>query len=187
MLILNSYYMANDTREWRERLETLTNTLAASAESAERGNPKVLIIGSPVFFPNYKIPFQLQAAGIEICGNIDPAVWKFETAAVSGSKDLFTEVVLAALDNDCSGAYTQNDALRSAAEKIIAAENPDGIVWHILKGQIEYDFELLRLEPMFEKIGLPVLRLETDYQYQDVEQLRIRIEAFGELLRARKQ
>ena len=59
---------------------------------------------------------------------------------------------------------------------------PDGIIWHVLKGQIEYDFELARNENYFEQQDLPVIRLETDYQDQDVEQLRIRIEAFSELL-----
>ena len=63
---------------------------------------------------------------------------------------------------------------------------PDGILWHVLKGQIEYDFELNRCEKYFEEMALPVIRLETDYQYQDVEQLRIRIEAFGELLTQKK-
>ena len=55
-------------------------------------------------------------------------------------------------------------------------------MYHVLKGQIEYDFELEQLEQLFDKQGIPVFRLETDYQYQDVEQLRIRMEAFSEML-----
>ena len=35
---------------------------------------------------------------------------------------------------------------------------------------------------MLSEYGIPVFRLETDYQYQDVEQLRIRMEAFSEML-----
>ena len=62
---------------------------------------------------------------------------------------------------------------------------PDGIVCHILKGQIEYDFELPMIEKAAEEAGIPVFRLETDYQYQDMEQLRIRMEAFGEMLTQR--
>ena len=41
---------------------------------------------------------------------------------------------------------------------------------------------LERLERLFDSYGIPVFRLETDYQYQDVEQLRIRMEAFSEML-----
>ena len=58
----------------------------------------------------------------------------------------------------------------------------EGVIYHVLKGQIEYDFELDRFETMLSTYGIPVFRLETDYQYQDVEQLRIRMEAFSEML-----
>jgi benzoyl-CoA reductase/2-hydroxyglutaryl-CoA dehydratase subunit BcrC/BadD/HgdB len=56
----------------------------------------------------------------------------------------------------------------------------------VLKGQIEYDFELERLESQCEQRNIPVFRLETDYNQQDVEQLRIRMEAFSEMLRQRQ-
>ena len=47
-------------------------------------------------------------------------------------------------------------------------------------------FELPRIEKAAEELDIPVFRLETDYQYQDMEQLRIRMEAFGEMLTQRK-
>ena len=62
----------------------------------------------------------------------------------------------------------------------------EGVVCHILKGQIEPDFELSWFEELFEQADIPVFRLETDYQYQDVEQLRIRMEAFSEMLQQRR-
>ena len=57
-----------------------------------------------------------------------------------------------------------------------------GVIFHIIKGQIEYDFELERMEQLFSTHKLPVFRLETDYHDNDMEQLRIRLEAFAELL-----
>ena len=81
-----------------------------------------------------------------------------------------------------SGAYTRNSSLEKQVREIIRRGNIEGVVFHILKGQIEHDFELLRYERLFEKEGIPVFRLETDYQYQDIEQLRIRMEAFSEML-----
>ena len=62
----------------------------------------------------------------------------------------------------------------------------EGVVFHVLKGQIGQDFELAYYEELFEQTGIPVFRLETDYQYQDVEQLRIRIEAFTEMLNQKR-
>ena len=46
----------------------------------------------------------------------------------------------------------------------------------------EYDFELNRYESFFVDRNIPVFRLETDYKYQDIEQIRIRVEAFKEML-----
>ena len=39
-----------------------------------------------------------------------------------------------------------------------------------------------KLKTLFAEYGIPMFRLETDYQYQDIEQLRIRLEAFSEML-----
>ena len=41
---------------------------------------------------------------------------------------------------------------------------------------------MTRMEEMFEYYDIPVFRLETDYQDHDIEQLRIRLEAFREML-----
>ena len=71
-------------------------------------------------------------------------------------------------------------------EKLFTEKGIDGVVYHVLKGQIEYDFELGRFEELFEKLDIPVFRLETDYNYQDIEQLRIRLEAFSEILNQRR-
>lgn len=84
--------------------------------------------------------------------------------------------------SDASPAYVKNDSLYEQIVKLISEKGIDGIVYHVLKGQIEYDFELGRFEKIFEGMDIPVFRLETDYNYQDVEQLRIRLEAFSEVL-----
>jgi len=148
--------MTQDVKTWLARLEKLSQELSCHAESPTRQNPRMLVIGSPIYFPCYKIPFLLEDIGIDMCG----------------------------FSHEVSGAHIRSDSLWETLQTQIETLRPDGIIWHILKGQIEYDFELLRLEERL--MDLPVFRLETDYQYQDVEQLRVRIEAFAELLSHRK-
>ena len=84
--------------------------------------------------------------------------------------------------HEASAAFVRNDALMDAVSTKIRGGRVEGVIFHILKGQIEYDFELERMTKMFEYYDVPVFRLETDYQQQDVEQLRIRLEAFCEML-----
>ena len=62
-----------------------------------------------------------------------------------------------------------------------------GVVYHVLKGCVVYDFEVGRVEAMCKELGVAMVRIETDYSPEDVEQLRTRIEAFVEMLVQRKR
>lgn len=68
------------------------------------------------------------------------------------------------MTKDVSSAYVKNDSLYECIEKLITEKDIDGVVYHVLKGQIEYDFELGRFEELFEHLNVPVFRLETDYK-----------------------
>lgn len=184
MAVLGSFYMTSELDEWREKLDALTAAL--SADTAEtQSRPRVLLAGSPVYVPNYKIPFLLLGSGLDICAAIDSNTALFgheisEKATLETLAEFY-------FDQNASAAFVENVVLQESIAAQVERTRPDGIIWHVLKGQIEYDFELARNEKYFEERGLPVIRLETDYQYQDVEQLRIRIEAFAELLTQKKR
>ena len=179
MAILDSFFMASDLEEWHQNLKSLT---AALCFGVRFYGPRVLVIGSPIYYPNFKIPFLLTDAGVEICGSIDSRTGQYENVFEYKHKKGMSALAHYYFKHDSSSAFVWNEELMKAIRHYVEETNPDGIIWHVLKGQIEYDFELNRCEPYFEEKNLPVIRLETDYQYQDVEQLRIRIEAFSELL-----
>lgn len=183
MTVLDTFYYISDLKEWCENLKRLTAVLK---EEEKLEKPRVLLIGSPIFFPNFKIPSLLAAANVEICGNIDSRSGQYEDFAEYQKVKGIAAVAHDYFEHNSSSAFVWNDELMNAIRHYVKERKPDGIIWHVLKGQIEYDFELNRCEKYFEEMDLPVIRLETDYQYQDVEQLRIRIEAFGELLSQKK-
>lgn len=183
MAIIESCYMTPNLDEWHEKLDILTNVLTDGSRE-EGTKPRILLVGSPVYIPNYKIPFLLFNSGLDICASVDS-----NTALISSKiSDKGTLEALAAhyFNHSASAAFVNNVVLHDTIMSQAERSAPDGIVWHVLKGQIEYDFELVRNEKYFEELELPVIRLETDYQYQDIEQLRIRIEAFAELLTQKK-
>ena len=53
----------------------------------------------------------------------------------------------------------------------------------MLRGCLVYDYEYAGMEAEMERLGIPIIRVETDYNEEDVEQLRIRIEAFIEMIK----
>jgi benzoyl-CoA reductase/2-hydroxyglutaryl-CoA dehydratase subunit BcrC/BadD/HgdB len=62
----------------------------------------------------------------------------------------------------------------------------DGILYHMLRGCHLYGMEAQAAENRFRELDLSTLRVETDYSLEDTEQLRTRVEAFVEMLSARK-
>ena len=190
LFVLNSYYMTPDADEWIYHTECLIGELqhhVAATAGRTKVSPSVMILGSPVLFPNYKIPFLVSDTGLSITEAVDSISMKsnviYKRAALWGSRGRLIETIASRFYRyDSSSAFVKNDALFEYVSWLVQSEKTDGVIYHVLKGQIEYDFELERFEEMLSGFGIPVFRLETDYQYQDVEQLRIRMEAFSEML-----
>jgi benzoyl-CoA reductase/2-hydroxyglutaryl-CoA dehydratase subunit BcrC/BadD/HgdB len=61
----------------------------------------------------------------------------------------------------------------------------EGVIYHVLKGCHPFDIEMKTIESALQDRGIPMLKVETDYAPQDIEQLRTRIEAFTETLKGR--
>ena len=187
-------YFADDLDEWGAHIAALGNELEQLCRRyalPKKDKPKVLILGSPVVFPNFKVPELILSAGMDIAAVADSlslgaSVAIPKTGAFIKADNLIQQIVQTHLKMIASGARVSNEGLYSYFRHLVRQLHPDGIVCHILKGQIEYDFELPRIEKAAEELDIPVFRLETDYQYQDMEQLRIRMEAFGEMLTQRK-
>ena len=194
LFVQNSYYMSPSVEEWIYHTECLIREIEykiSKLKKTESNRPSVMVLGSPVLFPNYKIPFLISDSALEINEAVHYLSMKsfvtYSRKALWGSCDrLIRNIASTWLTYDSSPAFVRNDALFNYVSWFIQNKNIDGVVYHVLKGQIEYDFELERFENIMSEFGIPVFRLETDYQYQDVEQLRIRMEAFSEMLTQRR-
>lgn len=188
--LANSYHWCKDTAEWTEHMYRLAEEVQehSTGNSPETPHSHVLLLGSPIYAPNYKIPLLIEEMGMEMYSMIHPDIAHILSArrCTGGRIDMIRKLADQYLDADMSPAFVCNKALEDALHAVLEKAPVEGVVMHILKGQIEYDFELNRLEPMIDGHQVPVFRLETEYNYQDVEQLRIRMEAFAEMLQHRK-
>ena len=186
-------YFADSLDEWALHTVALTaelETLNKRFMLKQKEKPNVLILGSPVVFPNFKVPQLIASANMRIAAVADSLSLEAALSVKRGGRMISADRILDQIAQDhlratSSGARVNNEGLYSYFRHLVNQLHPDGIVCHILKGQIEYDFELPYIEKAAEELDIPVFRLETDYQYQDMEQLRIRMEAFGEMLNQR--
>ncbi len=187
LFIQNSYYMTNSVDEWIYHVELLSKEVefySAKYKNKELNRPRIMLAGSPIIFPNYKIPFLIRDTGLSVCDTqmiLNNVIYSRQM--MRGNRDkLIENIANEWYRKDTSSAYINNDVFYDNILHAVQKGGIEGVIYHVLKGQTEYDFELERIENMLSEYNIPVFRLETDYQNQDVEQLRIRMEAFSEML-----
>jgi benzoyl-CoA reductase/2-hydroxyglutaryl-CoA dehydratase subunit BcrC/BadD/HgdB len=181
LFIAHSYLWEGDSERWTARVEALTGKVG-TLKKDPRKKPQIMVIGSPIYFPNYKIPFLLESLNMDMAAAINPITLSLQSRRdQEGDTNLLDRIAGRNLMADISPAFVSNDTLFDAMKQLTAEKQINGVILHILKGQIEYDFEMRRYEEYLESKDIPIFRLETDYNYQDLEQLRIRLEAFSEM------
>lgn len=176
---------------WTKQLAALNDELEAltrKKETAVRENqPRILLTGSPIVFPNFKLPLLIEEMGgllaaDETCmgerGLYDPP------AVADHTLDGMMRALSNRATRPCTcPTFADNKRRVYRVRQLIQDYRIQGVVYHVLRGCLVYDYEYVMLEEEMCKLGVPIIRVETDYNEEDVEQLRIRIEAFLELIK----
>ena len=85
---------------------------------------------------------------------------------------------------DCA-LFTPNPSRLDHIRKMAGDYRADGVIEYSLQFCSPYQIESGPVERALEQDGIPVLRVDTDYSQEDVEQIRTRVEAFIERLQSR--
>lgn len=179
--------------DWTAALKKLNDELQERSRQeftiTRKKLPRLLLTGSPVVFPNIKLPLLIEETGGSLAADetcmgerflYDPlAVW-------DQSFDGYMRAMATRSIRPCTCPTFWDSSTRIYRLKQMIKDNRvDGIVYHVLRGCLVYDFEYQLVEEEMGKLGIPIIRVETDYNEEDIEQLRIRIEAFVELIKLR--
>lgn len=192
MAVLNTQAY-DDMEHWLGQLKLLNDELELRLSNQQfltrKKLPRILVTGSPITFPNMKLPLLIEEMGglvvaDETCigdrGMSDP------TAVCEDSLGGYYRALANRYVAACSCPIFSDNAQRMARlEQMIKDQQVDGIIYHVLRGCLVYDYEFQQVEQYFTEKGIPVIRVESDYNEEDVEQLRIRIEAFIEMIKFR--
>lgn len=176
---------------WTQQMQALNGELASLAKrkmfAGRENQPRLLLTGSPVIFPNIKIPLLIEETGglltgDETCmgerGLYDPLV------IVDKSFDGIMRAMANRYTRPCTcPTFVDNRQRIFRIRQMIADHRVEGIIYHVLRGCLVYDYEYAMLEEEMAREGIPIIRLESDYNEEDVEQLRVRIEAFIEMIK----
>lgn len=112
----------------------------------------------------------------------------FENTVSEDGHDLQQQVDALAkryLDINCA-CFTPNNARTEKLVQLAKDYKADGIIHCSLAFCDPYLVEANRVEKVLKEHNIPLLRIETDYGQEDSGQLKTRIEAFFEMLAAKK-
>jgi len=144
--------------------------------------PRILLTGVPVGIGSHKVVQIIEESGgnvvcLESCGG-----YKAVIDQVDEDKEPLLAIAEKYLRTPCS-CMSPNIARFELVERLAEEFKVDGIVDLTWQGCHTYNIESYSLKKYLqEKISLPFLQIETDYSESDVEQLKVRIEAFLEMI-----
>lgn len=193
MSVMNAYsYMpANLWAEQMHRLnEEMKLRLSQGRFVSRKNQPRILVTGSPIAFPNIKVPLLIEEMGgvlaaDETCmgerGLYDPV------SVIDASFDGMMRSLASRYTKPCTcPVFVDNSQRIYRIKQMIKEHKIQGVIYHVLRGCLVYDYEYQLMEEAMGKMDIPMIRVESDYNEEDVEQLRIRIEAFIELIKLKE-
>lgn len=167
----------NDLAQYEKVLEML------SLQSSDRGlasRVRVLMTGVPMVYGAEKVLDIVEAHGgivvcMENCTGLKPIVNDVSCAhgePLQAIADYYFQI-------PCS-VKTPNDSRLDLLRRLVKDYRPECIVDLVWQACLTYDVESYRVKQLAEELGLPYLRIETDYSPSDAARIAVRVEALFE-------
>lgn len=184
LMVLDARNVAVDLNEYNVMLDKLLATVnTLQTDQAEKSrSPRILITGCPMGIGSDKVLMLVEELGglvvaQEHCGELKSLYRPLE---IQG--DITTAVADHYLGMPCA-CMSPNSQRMDYLAKLIEQFKVDAVVDVTLLNCQPYTVEHAIVSEMVENvIGLPVLHVNTGYSPSDIEQVRVRIEAFLEML-----
>ena len=183
LAVANSF-MLDHVETWTEHVFKAVEVVQKTPPST--ANSGVLLVGSPIVFPNFKLPELIESAGMSICGDdmcVSERMWPGATQ--------YDDPSLPGLLRALAERYHKGSTCPTFADNErrinhlfnILRNHPHigGVIHHVLKGCHPFDIESFVLEQKLKEKGYKFLKIETDYVREDSRNILARLEAFGRI------
>lgn len=158
---------------------------------ADPNAPRILLTGSPIIWPNYKILDIAEDSGLNIvidqlCSGTE---YLYEPVEVDEHthEDMLSAIAERYLLPSVCPVFLTADDRNDRILEMVEQFKVEGVLYHILRLCQLFDIESEGIRYALEEKEIPMLKISTEYSHEDVEQLRTRIEAFREMLTARRE
>ncbi len=175
-----------DTQILNALCDELDERVASGQGVAPAEAPRILISGSPMAIPNWKLHHIIESAGAIVACEESCTGTRFFSELVKSTPRNLEEQLKAIADrymNIHCACFTPNDERPDDVVQLAKEYEVDGVVHYNLQFCHTYANEAVKMEKRLEREGIPLLRIETDYSDEDTGQLKTRIEAFLEMIK----
>lgn len=187
---LNHYTFYCEPQVVVSKLEKVYEMVKDKKPALPAGAPRTLLAGHVVAVGDYIVPRLIEEAGAVIVAEmLDEGMRKFKwDVKVDG--DLIGSIARTYYLGRVPPSIFQPAWKQrfEAMKRIIEDYRVDGVVWYQLSFDEIYDMECACIAKWLGEAGVPLLKLESSYEYsrESTGPLRTRIESFVESIRARR-
>jgi benzoyl-CoA reductase/2-hydroxyglutaryl-CoA dehydratase subunit BcrC/BadD/HgdB len=179
----------DDVARYTEMVNKIADELEARVAAGEgvapAGAPRILVTGSPMAIPNWKLHDVIEKSGAIVVAEEMCTGSRYYDTLVDETPDtlegMLDAIATKYLDINCA-CFTPNDARIDDVLRMAEEYNADGIVHYALQFCTPYQIEAYGVEKAARRSEIPFLRIDTDYSLEDIGQLSTRVEAFVEML-----
>ena len=188
-LVVMQAALNDEPVRFTEKLNKLNDELQTRIDAGtspfSKGAKRIMISGCPSVMGNWKVHSLIEASGAPVVIDETCTGTRYFENLVENSKEDIEEQLLALAKRymkiNCACFSPNNERLESI-EKIVTSYTVDGVVQYILQYCHGYNVEAIRVASLLKEIGMPNIKIETDYSEEDTGQLRTRLDAFLEQL-----
>ena len=167
-------------------LESIYQNLQKASSYSEESKPRLLLIAPNLAYGDYKILDLVADAGGEIViEEVCEGLRYYWQDIANEDDDPILSIAKGYLQDKLPCAFMRNSAQKRLdfTLRLISDFAVSGVIWYNLLHCETYDEESYLFVKRLEELEIPILVLESDYGMVDTSQLRIRIDAFIEMVK----
>jgi len=188
-LLITQLAFFDDTERFTQKVSNINSTLENRIEAGEgvapTDAPRILIAGTPMPLPNWKIHDIVESSGgVVVCEETCTGTRYFEDEVPESGETVSEHIEnLAdrAMEINCA-CFTPNEERVDDVLRLAREYEVDGVVYANLEFCLTYDMEYRKIRTALEDKDIPVTQIESNFGESDVEQLKTRIQAFLEMI-----
>ena len=177
------------TAKVNELCDELDQRVAKGEGVASKDAPRIMISGSPMAVPNWKVHSIAESLGATVVTEESCVGTRYFTDLVEPKGENLNDL-LWAIDEKYSkipcACFTPNNRRTESISQLAKQFNVEGVIYYTLQNCHDYNVEGVKVERALKAQDLPMLKIETDYTMGDSEQIKTRIQAFMEIIQAKR-